>query len=256
MRNGQIPVRRSPSFAAGLMMLLAAGMACVIPSPALAGDPPTKIQRQIGVMEQLLDQVLVDSPNLLVSGKDAAGGFEVEDLGAIFTFRASVTGWGWNRGHTNGVFNFWPFQSEKQKVYVLRGDKGDGAKKEIVIDGDRIVVKDGEVYIDEDGKTHKLSEKEGVNVVDEKGIQQDRLKKYEAAKEELIKFLLEYGETLRALPAGQSVRIVARMEDLGLPEGREVRSLTLRASIDDLRAYGDGHLSESAARARIVVRES
>jgi hypothetical protein len=256
MQDGRIPVRRGHSFAAGLMLMLAAGMACMIPSPALAGDSPTRIQRQIGVMDQLLDQVLVDSPNFLVSGKDAAEGFEVEDLGAIFTFRASVTGWGWNSGHTSGVFNFWPFQSQKQKVYVLRGDKGDGAAKEIVVDGGRIVVKDGEVYIDEDGKTRKLSEKDGVNVLDEKELQQDRLKKYEAAKEELIKFLLDYGETLRTLPAGQSVRIVARMEDLGLPEGREVHSLTLRASIDDLRAYGDGHMSESAARAKIVIKES
>jgi hypothetical protein len=68
--------------------------------------------------------------------------------------------------------------------------------------------------------------------------------------------MLDYGETLKALPAGQSVRIVARMTDLDLPEGHEVRSLTLKASIDDLRAYGDGRLSEGAARAKITVKES
>ena len=35
-----------------------------------------------------------------------------------------------------------------------------------------------------------------------------------------------------------------------------VRKLSVRATIDDLRAYGDGKLSESEMRARVEVRES
>lgn len=251
-----IPMRPGRFLAAGAGLALGAGLACLIPTPALAEEALSKLGRQVGVMDRLLDDFLVDSPNFLVSGSDAAEGFEIEDLGAIFIFRASLTGWGWESAHRNGTFNLWPFQDEKQKIYLIRGDKDGGGAKEIVIDGGRIVIKDGEVTVDENGKTRKLSEGDGAEVPDQKQLREDRMRKYEAAKEELIRFLLDYGETLRALPAGQSVRVIARMADVELPDGRVVRSLSIRAPIDDLRAYGEGNLSESAARAKISVKES
>jgi hypothetical protein len=250
------PTHRGVRLLVGLSIALAAATGLVVPGSASADDKPTKAERQVAVMEKLLDEMLVDSPNFLVAGHDAAEGFAIEDYGAIFTFQASLTGWGWEGNRMGDFLNFWPFDGGKRSVVVIRGDKGTEERKEIVVGDGDIVIKDGEVFIKDGAKTKKLSEKDGMTVIDEKQWQEDQLKKYEAAKEELVGFLLEYGETLKAMPAGQSVRIVARMRNLRVGGDREVRSLTLRVSIDDLRAYGDGRLGESAARAKIEIKES
>jgi hypothetical protein len=228
------------------------------PGDARADANPTKLGRQVGVMERLLNEMLVDSPNFLVAGQNVAAGFEVDDVGVIFTFRTSLTGLGWQLHKTNTFLNFWPFSSEKQRTIVIHKEKKDGDGDGAVIDlGDgKIVIKEGEVFIDQDGKVRKLSEKDSSNAVSDKEYREDQLKKYAAAKEELVRFLLDYGETLGALPAGQSVRIVVRLGDIDLPAGHEVHSLTLRARIDDLKALGDGRIEESAARSRIEIRES
>jgi hypothetical protein len=253
-RSGS-PTRNRFLVVIGALASLVGGAALVIPTPTLAEEPQSKLERQINVTQRLLDEMLVDSPNFLVSGHEVTEGVEIEEYGAFFTFRASLTGWGWEPGRFGRSLDFWPFNGGKRNVVVIKGDKDKG-EKEISIGDGSIVIKDGEVYMKEGGKTRKLSGKDGADVVDEKQYRADQLKKYEAAKDELIRFMLDYGETLKALPAGQSVRIVARMTDLDLPEGHEVRSLTLKASIDDLRAYGDGRLSEGAARAKITVKES
>jgi len=230
-------------------LLVSAGL-----TPAGAQEKKTKVDRQIGVMEKVIDGMLVDSPNFLVAGKEVTEGFELEDYGAVFTFEASLTGpYGFMSG-SRSAFNFWPFRGNKKHVVVLRD--GDDKKMEIKIDGKKMIVKNGGVWVDGDGEEHKLSDDEDLKVFDEKSYREDQLKKYEAAKEELIKVLMDYGETLRALPAGQSVRIIARLDDLDLPEGKDVRKLTVRAKIDDLRAYGEERLSESAMRAKIEMKES
>jgi hypothetical protein len=67
---------------------------------------------------------------------------------------------------------------------------------------------------------------------------------------------MDYGEILKALPAGQTVRIVARLHDMHLPKTKSIRRLSVRASIDDLRSYGDGRISESEMQNRIKIKES
>jgi len=71
-----------------------------------------------------------------------------------------------------------------------------------------------------------------------------------------VEVLLDYGEVLKALPAGRTVRIVARLDDVELPGGRTVRKFAVSGKIDDLRAYADGRLSEQEMRARLQIRES
>lgn len=238
--------------AAGLV-LLAVAVTIAWPPPAIADPKPSRLERQIEVMAGLMDRMLVDSPNFLVSGKQTTNGIEAEDYGAIFAFEASLTGPLWEEGSWGRTSSWWP-AGKKQKVVVIKGD-GD-KEKQILLDGGKIIIDDGTVYIDEGGKRRKLTEKDDLEFLDEKTYRDKQLEKYAAAKAELVQFLLDYGETLKALPAGQTVRIIVRWNDLDLPEGKEVRRLSLRVAADDLRAGAEGRLTEEALRSRIQIKES
>ena len=84
----------------------------------------------------------------------------------------------------------------------------------------------------------------------------DTVELYEAGKAELIDWLLDEGTTLGALGDGQYVTICARMNDEDLKHEKKIERLTLRAKIDDLKAYADDKLSETEMKARIVIEES
>jgi hypothetical protein len=245
---------RSAVYLSTLCLLLVA-LLPLSPDVALAGDKVTKLERQINVMTRAIDAMLVDSPNFLVSSSQVTEGFEDDEYGALFVFQASLTGAGWPGG--GGVFGCWPWDRGKERKIVIRkGDKGDD--EDIDIDGEGICIDDGEVIIlgKGDKKLKKLIKEGRCEVIDDKEYKARQLKKYESAREELLQTLMDYGEILRGLAAGRSVKIIARMHDMDLPEGKEVRKLSVRASIDDLRAYGDGRLSDQEMRSRIEIKES
>lgn len=233
--------------------LMIAGAIILTSTPASAGEKETKLERQIGVVVRTIDDMLVDSPNFLVAGKEVTEGFEVDDYGVIFTFKSSLTGPFWEENASGSFLGLWPMGKKRQ--IIMRKDDSKG-EKEIILGDGKIIIRDGEVLIEDGGKTKKLSEDGDWVKIDEKTYREKQAQKYAAAKEELIKTLMEYGEVLKALPSGQSVRVIARFEDVEFPEGRDVNRLSLKASIDDLRAFGDGRLSESAMRAKIEIKES
>jgi hypothetical protein len=49
---------------------------------------------------------------------------------------------------------------------------------------------------------------------------------------------------------------MARLHDMHLPKDKEIRRLSVRATIDDLRSYGEGRISESEMRNRVKIKES
>jgi hypothetical protein len=217
--------------------------------PAAAGERPTKIERQITVAGKMIDEMLVDSPNFLVSGREPTDGFEIEDMGALFVFEASLTGPEWDSEHGSHSW-FWPWKKHNRVFVINRGHK-----REILMDGDQIVIKDGDVHISDGGKLRKLDDSEW-DTMDEKTYRERELETYERAKAELVDALLDCGDMLTALPPGQTVRIEARLREIELPGDREVRRLTVRAKSDDLRSYSDGRLSETDMRARVEIKES
>jgi len=120
----------------------------------------------------------------------------------------------------------------------------------------RIVIRDGDIRI-YDGRGKELALEDGDwEKLDERELAERREEKYARAKDEVVEVLLDYGEVLKALPAGRTVRIVARLDDVELPGGRTVRKFAVSGKIDDLRAYADGRLSEQEMRARLQIRES
>jgi hypothetical protein len=228
------PTNRRPAggdLARGLCMFVLLTILCG--GIALASGPasPEKLGRQIGMMERTIDRFLVDSPNFLVtSGKNACG-FYFADYGVVFTFNAQIND-NWNWG----------------------GDWFFGPGSHITVtteDGERqiIIKKNG-------GKHWDIKRLVGDDEDEDEDVTIDTVKLYERGKEELVEMLLDEGENLGAIPGGQYVMIAARMNDDDLKHEKKITRLTLKAKIDDLKAYGDDKLSETEMKSRIVIEEN
>ena len=245
--------RRFGAGVAGLFALASLGAAVLSSVPAHAGDV-SRLEKQMGIVEEAIDDMLIDSPNFLVSGRGVTQSIDDDQSGVLFIFEASLTGPHWESGRRNGFLSW--LDGDSPRVYVLRDGDGDDDKV-IDLDQGEIRIKHGEVTIKEKGgKERKLDGDGDWKRLDRKTIGERQLAKYGRGKEEVVRVLLDYGEILKAVPAGQSVRVVARLSDLDLPEGEEVRKLSVKAKIEDLRAYGDGKLTETEMRSRLEIRES
>lgn len=227
MRNRDALGAWRRSWAVGTTLLVG----LVAATQVLAVDPPVnrKMTRQIEVMEQIIDQVLIDSPNFLVSGRDNARGLYIESFGVLFTFDASLVDrdfdfmdkWDWGGG----------FRVKEENGTVI------------------IIPKDEEEWDEED-----LDEiKEQVrNSRERRSGREEKL--YKRGKTEFVDVLLDYGDTLTTLNRDQWVAIVAYLADDYFQENRFSR-LILKAKIGDLRDYASEKLSEEEMVKRIVEEE-
>lgn len=214
----------------GQLIVLSFLAVVLITGIAIASDPanPEKLDRQIGHLERALDDALVDSPNFLVTSGRNASGFYVPDLGVMFTFNARLVG---EFYHQSG---FWIGPDADVKI----------SKDE---DGDRQI-------IIRKNKHWDLGRAFGIKDDDKEA--HDTVEIYNSGKEELIDLLMDEGASLGTVPDGQFVMICARMNDGDLRREKKIQRLTLKAKIDDLRAYADDKLSEGEMKARIVIVES
>jgi hypothetical protein len=208
----------------GLALLL--GLAA---SEALGADrPERKMVRQIGVMESIVDQMLVDSPNLLIFGRDVTRGLYIDGFGAVFTFEASLVekdkhDWEWG--------NF-PFKIKEQ-------------------DGKRVIIIEGDEDLDEEKIAEKVEEAEKRDA--RRGSIQEEL--YKAGKAEIVETMIDYGETMSALKPGEHLAIAAYLRDASYFTQNKISRLVLKAKIDDLRAYSEGKISEEEMVKRIRTEE-
>jgi len=217
---------------------LCALAACATPiSGAFASDQPgRKLGRQISVFEQILDRVLIESPNFLISSRDNSRGMYVECYGAIFSFRASlVEKFDWNGGE-------WPWGSRIE-----------------IDDDNHVTIRPGHRRDDE---TSGEEEERGRDQADENedggGDSSGQAKEkrlYEHGKQELAEALLDYGDTLSALSDDQWVAIVGLLEDSAYFMDNRISRLVVRARLGDLRRYGEGDLDEEAMQSRIEIME-
>jgi hypothetical protein len=198
-------------------------------SQAWADAPsiPKRTVRQIGVMEKIIDKVLIDSPNFLVHGGDNARGLYIDGYGAIFTYDASL------------VSQWFDYKSYFRKL----GERFEITTNE---DGDEIIVlrrsKDKDKDEDKDDEEAEIEKRDQEEV-------------YEDGKEEMTQVLLDYGETLSALQDDQWVVLAAFLKGSEYFEEKQISRLVLKAKLGDLRSYSAGKLSESAAISRVVVEE-
>lgn len=215
----------------GIAMILAVlCISALAAGPAQASESRTneRVMRQIGVMEKIVDKVLIDSPNFLVHGGDNTRGLYVGEFGVILTFDASlVSGWFDLKQYFSGI-------SERFEM-------------ETNADGDQVIVI-------KKSKEKKGEKKEGKKEAEEKPGK-DPGEIYAAGKAELIQLLYDYGETLSALRDDQWVILAAFLKGSDYFKEREISRLIMKVKASDLRACAGGGLSESAFKSRIVIEE-
>jgi len=204
--------------------------------PALAGGRMSKADRQVRTAERVLDEMLIDSPNFLVPGRDDARGVYLEGMGAVFTFTATLTGYHWRDGRSFSIFgsHFYLGKSGKRHITIHRSDSDD---------------EDIEIRVEKEpgDKSWTLKSED---------YEKDAQKKYDRGKDEMMQTLMDFGDILKALPSGTPVVLVGLLHDMDLPDDREDVKVVMKAKLDDLKAYADGSLSESQLKSRITVTES
>jgi len=233
--NRELGVRKA--IRTGGIALLFATFSAIGASYVQGAEPPIpdRLKRQIGVMEKILDEVLVDSPNLLVYSHAAARGVYLDEFGVVFTVEASL----------------------------VEKDKKDG---NWIFGGYSVKEKDGKIVVeappdDQDKDSDKDSDSgDGKDLVIDLGKLQARQTQrdadlYQKGKSELLDTLMDYGETLTALGDNQSVAVAAFLKDSDYFLDNRISRLVLKAKMSDLRAYGAKRITRDELRSRLVVQE-
>jgi len=222
------------AWAPALLALIILAVLLAAPAPASADKSASKkLAREIDIMERTLDDVLVDSPYILVSSHEVTKGVYVPEYGVIFTFDMSLVagrhdGWRW-----------W------------------GSNIDIDEHDDRIVIRRHGRW-DDDDDAEKSNDKRDAK--DKKSWwerrEADSKRCYERGKTEIVDAVLDYGDMMTALADDQWVLIAADLDgneyfrDLGLSQ------YIVKARMGDLRSFAAGTLSRDAAIARLVIEES
>ena len=207
----------------GLVVALLFGAMGGVLAPAQAQDdgPTRKISRQVSVLEKVLDQVLLDSPNFLVPGRNNARGIFLEEFGALLTFEASLV-------NKDGDFEFnWPSG--------YRIEENERGEKVIVIPK-----RGGDEEEDESDRSPRRSAE---------------ARRYERGKTELRDVLLDYGDTLTGLDDNHWLAIAAYLKDSDFFANERISRLIIRVRMRDIRAYGAGKIDENAVLSRFQETE-
>ena len=211
-------------------------------APVNAGenDIPRKLSRKINVMERIINDVLLDSPYWLISGRPAHGIY-LDGFGALFCFEASLVNSSWSVGR-NFISSLrdYRIRISDRNHYIVLGDDDD---------------EDIEIYIDGDDLDDMDKEEAEEYIADLKQSREKRKKKetrrYERGKEELIEVLIDYGDNLPGLKDNEWVAIAAFLSNDDFFEDNDCEHLVIKAKVSDLKAG----LDEDELIKRIVIEE-
>jgi len=198
--------------------LLVAGLTGTLVSPAAADSRSDRLEKQVRIFERAVDQMLVDSPNFLVHSSEATQGMILEGRGVVFGFKTSLNTFPWR---TDGHGWHW-FRHDDDRV--------------IIIDDDGAVVRNAK-----DWRRDQLPE-------------QERL--YRDGKKEIVDTILDFGEVLSTLDDDDTLEIRARLQGADYFHENDLKKLTVKVKMRDLRDYLDGRIDRDQARSRIQMEES
>jgi hypothetical protein len=206
---------RLPAAAGALLLALAWVL------PAGAAEISAKLQKQIKLIEQVISEVIVESPNWLVSSGGPVTGTYLEGYGAVFSFDASLVG-----SKSSGTS--W---GKLGKGFIVWDDK----KEKFTFESDE-----------------KTDEEESLR--DRKDKREDR--RYERGKEELAEALIDYADALSELADEEwVVLVVALDEDHDYFQEQDLHRLILKAKVGDLKRHAAGSLADSELASRIAVEQ-
>lgn len=218
-----------------LFTLLAMLVAPLSVSSAQDGKVSRKLLRQIGVMEKIFDQVLIDSPNFLVDGRGNVRGTYLEEFGVLLTFEASL------------------INTEDWDDYDWRGsyriEKDKDGRTIVIIPDDR---DEEDRDSDEDYDDHDDPDS-GRSWYKRKNQGERRL--YSRGKIELQDAIIDYGDTLTRLKDDHWVAIASFLRDSNFFIDEQISRLVMKVKMRDLRAYASGKIDEDELRSRLIQEE-
>jgi hypothetical protein len=176
-----------------------------------------RLDRQLGIFEKVLDDMLVESPNFLVQDRNEAQGMYIDGEGAMFTFRVALNSRNWDH-HWNWI--------------------GDGVR--IIFDDD----KDRDDRRSRDERNYKDRE------LDE----QEQL--YADGKQEIVETLRDFGAVLSALDDNDRIELRIRLRSAAYFKEHDLRKLTVSVSMADVRAFAAGDMGEDRFADRVHFEES
>lgn len=247
---------------AGLLVLLpGAGHAQVpLAGPPEGSSPATsrRLLRDINVMEKVIDQMLIDSRNLLVySHENNARGLYLDEFGVLFSFQASLI----DRETGQGLL-------ELQKLDELKSLEALDFK---------IEEKDGHVIIIPKSKGKAKPAGNAPEPPDtpappgpparaptpgpvpklpwHSDDPKEEARLYAAGKGEILDTLLDYGDTMNSLRDDQWLGIAAFLRNSDYFIDNRISRLLMKARMRDLRAYAAGRLTREQMAGRVVVEE-
>jgi len=206
------------------LSLLALGLVDLGGAPTASAGPDRKSDRQIDIFETVLDEMLVDSPNWLVRGHRNARGRYRSGEGVSFSFDVSLVGGDWNDG------KWWSGFSRDRSYWFAFDDDDD---------------------YDEDREDRRARRKEWR---EREMSRQERM--YKRGKTEIIDTLMDFGDVLTTVPDGEWIEINVDLDRAEFFWEKDLRELTMRVKMADVRAYADEKIDEEALVQRIEVTES
>ncbi len=233
--------------------LVTASVISAAPLTPASGEVPRKLKRQIAVMEKVVNDVLLESPHILVYSQDPAHGVYLEEFGVLFLFEASLVendrdeDWGrwWKEWGKAWSDNF-RVERDGNKIIIHSDPDDDDEDHDHEDNGD-------------DSDTHDHEWGEDMSAEDWEAWQRKReateARSYAEGKEELTLSLLDYGDTLTGLADDQWVGIAAFLKNADFFAEKKISRLILKAKMGDLRAYAEGTLTEEQMLERIIEEE-
>ena len=229
---------------AWLPALLAIGIfAALFAAPAPAGaDRSTaskRLLREVEIMERTLDEVLVDSPYILVSSSNGVTkGVYVPEYGVIFTFDMNLVAsrYDWY-GHSWNGAEIIDVDEDGEKIVIHRRHRWDDDDDD-----------------DKDKKDEKNSSSDKKSWWEKRDA--DAKKCYERGKTEIVETLVDYGDMLTSLGDDQWILIAADLTGSEYFDDEDLSQYIVKAQMRDIRAYSQGTITRDALLAKVVKEES
>lgn len=256
--------RRGRLAAAILLALLPAAVRAQVPmaAPPEGGSPATsrRLMRDINVMEKVLDQMLLDSRNLLVySHENNARGLYLDEFGVLFSFQASLI----DRETGEGLLQL-------QKLEGLKDLDGLDFRVEEK-DGNVVIVRKPKIKTRPAGSAPEPPDTPAPpsppsnpraptpapapKLPWHSDDPQEEARLYAAGKGEILDTLLDYGDTMNSLRDDQWLGIAAFLRNSDYFIDNRISRVLMKARMRDLRAYAAGKLTRDQMTARVVLEE-
>jgi len=202
-----------------------------------------RMLRDITVLEKIIDEMLLDSKNLLIyTAGGVTHGLYIDEFGAVFSFEASLVDQKDDTPWPDGMEGY-TFDTDEHGNVIIR------KKKDAKVKGPDTPVPPTPP---KPGEAPKSSGTPRAWIDRQAGKQ---VKLYETGKAEIIDTLIEYGDSMDGLRDNQWLCFAAFLKNSDFFLENRISRLVIKAKMSDLRSYAQGRIDRKAMMAKVVQEE-